>query len=139
MLADDNKFIARQFYEEVINKANLELASKIVHTNFVDHGNPPNFPEGIEGLKQFLAMISTAFPDIRVKIEDMIAQDDRVAVRLTVTGTHKGVLLGTIQPSGKQATWSGMDFLRMSEGKIAERWSVRDLLGMMRQIGAINP
>ena len=139
MLTDDNKNIARQFYEGVINKADLELASKIVHTNFVDHGNPPNLPGGIEGLKQFLSMISTAFPDIQVKVEDMIAQNDRVAVRLTVSGTHKGVLMGTIPPSGKEATWSGIDFLRISEGKIAERWAVRDLLGMMRQIGAINP
>ncbi len=138
MSQEDNKTIAREFYESVINKADYALGSQILAEDFWDHGNPPDMPKGIEGLKQFLSMITTAFPDIRVEIEDMLAEKEMIAVRLKVTGTHKGVLMGTIQPSGKHAVWSGMDFLRISKGKIAERWSVRDLLGLMQQIGAIK-
>lgn len=135
---ETNKKLVRQFYEQVINKGDFDLASKIMVANFWDHGNPPDQPKGIEGFKQFLSMLSTAFPDIRVDIEEMLAEGEFVAVRLKVTGTHKGILLGKIPPSGKHATWSGMDFLRIREGKIIERWVVRDLLGLMQQIGAIK-
>jgi len=138
MTQDDNKIIARQFYESVINKSDFALASEILAENFWDHSDPPDQPKGIDGLKQFLSMISTAFPDIRVEIKDMIAEEEMVAVRLKVSGSQKGILMGTIPPSGKHAEWSGMDFLRVSEGKIVERWSVRDLLGLMKQIGAIK-
>jgi len=138
MSLEGNKRIARQFYENVINKADYALASQILANNFWDHGDPPDQPKGVEGLKQFLSMITTAFPDIQVEIEDMLADENTVAVRLKVSGTQKGVLMGTIPPSGKHAVWSGMDFLKISEGKIVERWSVRDLLGLMQQIGAIK-
>lgn len=138
MSADDSKRIARQFYERVINKADFVLGSQILASNFWDHGDPPDTPKGIEGLRQFLTMLATAFPDIRVEIEDMIADGDRVAVRLKVSGTHKGMLLGKIPPSGSHAVWTGMDFLRISEGKIVERWGVRDLLGLMKQLGVIK-
>ena len=135
---EDNRKIARQFYERVINKGDYALASQILAENFWDHGDAPDQPKGIDGLKKFLSMIATAFPDIRVEIEEMVAGDETVAVRLRVSGTHKEVLLGKIPPSGKHAVWSGMDFLKFSKGKIVERWSVRDLLGLMRQIGVVR-
>lgn len=83
-------------------------------------------------------MVSTAFPDVQVNVEEMIAEGDKVVIRLTVTGTHKGVLMGTIQPTGKPATWTGIDILGIKNGKIVERWSQRDLLGLMRQIGVVS-
>lgn len=105
---------------------------------FVDHNATPNLPKGIEGFKQFLAMVATAFPDIRVKVEDMLADENKVVVRLHVSGTQTGVLMGNIPPSGKYATWTGIDILKIDNGKITERWSQRDLLGMMKQIGAVK-
>ena len=133
-----NKTLVRIFYEGVVNNADFDLASRILTANFWDHGNPPDEPKGVEGLRRFLSMLATAFPDIKVEVREMLAEGDLVAVRLKVSGTHTGILLGKIPPSGKRAIWSGMDFLRVSDGKIVERWGVRDLLGLMQQIGAVK-
>ena len=132
------KAIANQFYSEVINKGDTAVMKLIMAENFIDHNAAPNLPKGIEGFKQFLTMVATAFPDIQVKVEDVLADSDKVVVRLTVSGTQTGVLMGNIPPSGKHATWTGIDILKIENGKITERWSQRDLLGMMKQIGAVK-
>ncbi len=134
----EHKNLVRQFYERVINKGDFEFAPSILIPDFWDHGNPTDQPKGIEGLKQFLSMLASAFPDIHVDIEEMLAENDLVAVRIRVSGTHKGLLLGKFPASGKHAVWTGMDFLKVKEGKISERWSVRDLLGLMQQIGVVR-
>ena len=136
-MEEENKILAAQFYSEVVNKGEQVAMEKIVSVNFVDHYAPPTAPQGIVGLKQFLKMVSTAFPDIQVAIEEMIAEKNKVAVRLTVTGTQTGVLMGTIPPGGKHAVWTGIDIIKVENGKITDRWVQRDLLSMMRQIGAI--
>lgn len=134
---NDKKEIARWFFESVVNKGDISAMHTIMAENFTDHYASPDQPPGIEGFAQFLKMVSTAFPDISVIIEDIIAEEDKVAVRLTITGTHSGMLLGKIHPTGKKIFWSGIDILRIKNGKITDRWSQRDLLGMMRQIGVI--
>jgi steroid delta-isomerase-like uncharacterized protein len=136
MLAE-NKVIVRRFFEEAINKGNMVMVEELMAQNFIEHGSAPGQPSGIDGFKQFIAMISTAFPDLQVTVEDMISEEDKVVVRLTVRGTHKGKLMGTIPPTGKQAVWTGIDILRVVNGKIVERWSERDLLGMMEQLGIL--
>ena len=133
-----NKSIASQFYSDVINKGDTVLMKLIMPENFIDHNAAPNFPKGIEGFKQFLTMVTTAYPDVQVKVEEMIAEGDKVVVRLSVSGTQTGVLMGNIPPSGKHAVWTGIDILKIENGKITERWSQRDLLGMMKQIGAVK-
>lgn len=135
---DKNKEIISKFYLDAINKGNEELINEILAENFIDHNASPDLPEGRNGFKQFLKMLVVAFPDIRVQVEDIISEKDKVAVRLTISGSQTGVLLGQIPPSGKTAVWTGIDILKIENGKITERWSQRDLLGMMRQIGAIT-
>lgn len=134
---EKNKELAVKFYQVVINEGNDTVMKQIMAEDFIDHNASPDLPKGIEGFKTFLKMIASAFPDINVKTEDILAEGDKVTVRLTVTGTHKGVLLGKFPPSGKKASWSGIDILKVSNGMIVERWSQRDLLGMMRQLGLI--
>ncbi|MBE0429662.1 MAG: ester cyclase [Thermoleophilia bacterium] len=134
---DANKEIVERLYDEVINKGNLEKLESLMDPDFRDHLAPQQ-PPGIQGFKDFLKMVSTAFPDIRVKIEDMIAEKDRVEVRLSISGTHNGILMGEIQPTGKAASWTGIDILKIENGKIKDRWSERNLLSMMEQIGAIK-
>jgi steroid delta-isomerase-like uncharacterized protein len=136
-MMEKNKELARRFYQEVINEGNGTVMQQIMAEDFIDHYASPDLPKGIEGFKAFLKMIATAFPDIKVKTEDIIAEGDKVTVRLTVTGTHMGVLLGKFPPTGKYASWVGIDILKVSNGIIVERWSQRDLLGMMRQLGLI--
>jgi steroid delta-isomerase-like uncharacterized protein len=133
-----NTSIAGQFYSEVINKGNTALMESILSKDFTDHNAAPEQPQGIPGLKQFLSMVSTAFPDVQVQIEQTIDAGDSVVVRLSISGTQTGILLGNIPPSGRHAIWTGIDILKFKNGKITDRWSQRDLLGMMRQIGAIR-
>jgi steroid delta-isomerase-like uncharacterized protein len=137
-MTEQSKSIAVRFYSEVVNKGDTSAMNEVMAEGFIDHYAAPHLPGGHEGFRQFLTMVATAFPDIRVSVEDMIAEGDKVVVRLNVTGTQQGVLMGTIPPSGKHAVWTGIDILKIQDGKITERWSQRDLFGMMKQIGAIK-
>ena len=78
-------------------------------------------------------MLHTALPDLHVTIDDLFTSDDKVAVRITIHGTHKGDLLG-LAPTGRSMTWTGIDIYRVAEGKIAEGWAERDRLGMRQQV-----
>jgi len=91
---------------------------------------------GAEGLKQFITVFRTGFPDLHFTIEDMIAEGDRVVWRYTARGTQRGELMG-IPPTGKQATVTGMVCSRFANGKWAEDWSNFDALGMLQQLGVI--
>lgn len=137
-MTTDMKTIAAQLYKEVINKGDTGLLKAIMAENFIDHYAAANQPKGSEGFKQFLTMITNAFPDIQVRVEDIITEGNKAVVRLSITGTHTGMLMGSISPTGKQASWTGIDILTIENGKITERWSLRDMLGMMKQIGVVK-
>ena len=81
-------------------------------------------------------MMRGAFPDYRFDVEDVIAEGDRVAARVRVSGTHRGEMMG-LPPTGKRAATSGVEVFRFEEGKMAEHWAAFDVLGMMRQIGMV--
>ena len=86
--------------------------------------------------KQFIGGLSKAFPDLHFKIEDILAEGDKVAYRLTVTGTHKGEFQG-IQPTDKKVSFSSTGISNIVDGKVAEDWVEADVMGLMQQIGAI--
>jgi steroid delta-isomerase-like uncharacterized protein len=86
--------------------------------------------------KQFFTAFTSAFPDFRHDIVDLVAEGDKVAVRFNVTGTHKGDLQG-IPPTGKKVSFGAMDFITLMDGKIVEDWLSVDMMGLMQQIGAI--
>lgn len=138
MSAESNKTIARRFYDELINAADVSRGDELVAPAFVDHPGVQGLPPGREGLLQFVSLAHTAFPDLHVAIEDLMGEGDRVAVRVTVSGTQRGVFMGTIPPTGKRVTWTGIDILRIANGRIVERWNQRDLLGLMEQLGAVT-
>ena len=100
MSIEYNKTIVRRFYEEGFNKGDLASARELIASNYVSH-NPiiGDLLPGVEGYKQLIAVHRHAFPDIRVKIEDMIANVDRVVVRWTWRGTHRGPFMG-VAPTG---------------------------------------
>jgi predicted ester cyclase len=138
MTLQDNKRLARRFYEDVLNTGKLELLDDVLSDNFIDHPPSGEGVPGIPSFREFVKMVAGAFPDLRIQVNDVLAEGSKVAVRLTVHGTHQGVLMGEIEPSGKDAMWTGIDILEIESDKITARWSERDLLGMMRQIGAIE-
>ena len=87
------------------------------------------------GTKQFFAAFWSAFPDLRHNFVDIMAEGDKVAVRFNITGTHKGELEG-IPPTGKVVSFSAMDFITLTDGKVVEDWVIADMMGLMQQIGA---
>jgi predicted ester cyclase len=138
-MSEENKALMRRMYEEIHNKGNMAAVDELVAANFVDHNAPdPGLPPGPEGIKQTFTMFHNAFPDFHVTVEDMLAEGDKVVARLTITGTHKGDLIG-IAPTGKQVTLGVIDIARIAGGKMVERWGQEDMLGMMQQLGVVPP
>jgi predicted ester cyclase len=91
---------------------------------------------GPEGVKQGARGYREAFPDLSMKVEEIVAENDLVAVRWTARGTHKNELFG-IAPTGKEATVTGITIDRWAGGKIAESWTNWDTLGLLQQLGAV--
>jgi len=136
MSAEDSKKLVRRLIEEDLNTGNPAAADVIVASDFFDHTNPPQWQHGLEGHKQVLAYFRSAFPDVKWTIEDMIAEGDKVMVRLLWQGTHDGDFFG-IPPTGKKVSVMGTHLLRVANGKIAEHWGNDDDLGLMRQLGVV--
>ena len=132
MSLEENKAIVRRFIE-AYNKRNLDLIDDFVAPDYVDHTNKVDR----EGLKQLFNMGLTAFPDWHETIEDIIAEGDKVWVRLAYTGTHKGEFMG-LAPTSKKITSKAVDIYRIVNGKLAEYWNVTDQLDFLRQTGAIE-
>ena len=132
MSLEENKAIVRRFIE-AYNKRNLDLIDDFVAPDYVDHTNKVDR----EGLKQLFNMGLTAFPDWHETIEDIIAEGDKVWVRLAYTGTHKGEFMG-LAPTGKKITSKAVDIYRIVNGKHVEGRFVTDQLDFLIQLGVIE-
>ena len=138
MSTEENKASVHRVIEEAFNKGNLAVVDDLMATNYVFHGPGGQELKGPEGFKQMIPMYRTAFPDIHMTIDDMVAEGDKVAFRLTLRGTHKGDLMG-IAPTGKQVTVTGTVISRFVGGKELEAWESADQLGMLQQLGVVPP
>jgi steroid delta-isomerase-like uncharacterized protein len=132
---EENKAIVRRFGAELLNEMNFAAADEILAPDFAVHGIP-GVPPSREGFEGAVRMFHAGFPDWEDRIEDMVAEGDRVAIRLTGSGTHSGDFMG-IPPTGKRVTISGIAIYRLAGGKVAEDRVQLDLLGMLQQLGAI--
>ena len=136
MSAEQNKANARRFYEEVWNQGNLDVIDQLADPNVVGHDPVGGEIRGREALRQFVSGNRTAFPDLRITIEDQVAEGDKVVTRWSSRGTHKGDLMG-IAPTGKQTRVTGISIDRYSGGKVVEDYTDWDALGLMQQLGVI--
>ena len=130
MLTEENKAIARRTIEELWNKGNMAIADELLAANFVNH-DPCGTPEtvNLEAYKQDIIDFRTDFPDFHVTIEEMIAEGDKVVIRWTCTGTHKGKSGAfDIAPTGKSVTIEGVTIDHIASGKILEEWFFRELI-----------
>jgi steroid delta-isomerase-like uncharacterized protein len=134
-MSDQNKALVSRVYD-AFNTGNLEILDAVLGVNIVDHNPFPGQPQGVAGVKQLIMMLRTAFPDFHITVEDMVAEGDRVAVRVRTQGTHQGEFMG-ISATGKEVTQTGIEILRIAGGKAVERWGEFDNLGMMQQLGVI--
>ena len=136
MSAEENKALVRRFYAE-IDKGNLDSMDDLVAVDYVDH-SPPPFPglaSGRKGLKQAFEIFWRATPGYH-KIEDQLAEGDKVVTRLTAYGTHEDELPG-IPRTGHKLVMTGTVIHRIADGKLAEKWSDKDVLGFLQQLGVI--
>jgi steroid delta-isomerase-like uncharacterized protein len=136
MSTEENKAIARRWGEEVWGKGSQAAIDELFAPNFVFNYPAPGATPDLKGYKQTVTMLCGPLSDIRSTAEDMVAEGDKVAVRWTWGGTHKGELMG-IPPTGKQVTITGISILRIVGGKIVEEWGEMDMLGMLQQLGVI--
>ena len=134
MGTQENKVLVRRFIDEVFVKGNPDAVDKLVTPDFTPH-SWGSVPSGPDPLKQAIRRVHAALTGVSFKIEDMIAEEDRVAVRVTAHGTHSGDFMG-MPASGKSYTISETHIFHIRDGKVAEHWRDADMLGMMKQIGA---
>jgi len=133
-----NKALTRRIYEEIVNQKNLDIVDEVFAPDHVEHMPPNPDIHGSEGMKQFFAMLFAGFPDIQFTVEDQIAEGDMVATRWINTGTHQGEFMD-IPPTGAQAVTTGVCIFRIENGVIVEDWTNADFLGLMQQLGVIDP
>jgi steroid delta-isomerase-like uncharacterized protein len=123
--------------DELANRGNMAAADELVAADVVEHEEPPpGTPLGREGVKHFFTMLRAAFPDIRIAVEDQIAEGDKVVSRVMCRGTHRGEFMG-VPSTGRQVVYEAIDIVRIVDGQIVEHWGVTDALGLLRQLGGI--
>ena len=137
-MSEENKALARRSWE-VVTEGSLDTLkdafAEVYSDDYMLHEAGEDIV-GIEGLAQFVSMMRSAFPDLRITVEDDMAEGDKVVTRWTGQGTHQGELRG-IAPTGNQVTMTGITIHRIEDTKIVEEWSNWDALGLMQQIGAV--
>jgi steroid delta-isomerase-like uncharacterized protein len=132
---EENKAIVRRFIEEVFVAGRPGAVDKLVAEDFVPH-TWGAMETGRDGLKQAMGRVSQGLDDVAMTIEDVIAEGDRVAVRLTSRARQVGEFMG-MPPSGREYAIGEIHLFRVADGRIAEHWHQADFLGMMRQLGAM--
>ncbi len=132
------KVLVRRWFEEVWNQGREELIDELRAPDSVGIGlgETPVAVHGLSGFKVFYNNLRSALPDLHVTVEHLIGEDDMVAARIQVEGTHMGPGLG-VPPTGNSVRFSGILIARIADGRIAESWNNIDQLGLLRQVGAI--
>ena len=138
MAEEENKTLAQRFNDDVWGRGDEAALEELLDPNFVDHDALPGQSPDREGHRQILAAFRSAFPDLNVTTEDIVAEGDKVVIRWTARGTHRGELMG-IAPTGKEVAIKGIDVWRIAGGRMVERWAEYNDLEVMQQLGAVPP
>jgi len=133
---EHNKEVTRRFSAEVWGEGNAALADELIAPDLVEHTPFPAPIPGLEGHKQVLAMFRSAFPDLKVTVDDVIGEGDLTYLLWHGDGTHTGNMMG-IPATGKKVHVTGMDILKFQDGKIKERWAEIGAFSLMQQLGVI--
>jgi steroid delta-isomerase-like uncharacterized protein len=138
MSSEENKAIVRRYFS-VFEQGNIDLLDELLAPDYINHTPAtPDLPTGPEGVKGVVSMFRSAMPDLKVVVDDMIAEGDKVATRYTLEGTHQGELFG-VPPTGQLLSIKSFTVERVSDGKIRDHWRVSDNLDMMQQLGVFPP
>ena len=138
MSVEENKAVTRRWMDEVWQNANEAAIDDLLADNFVFNYASPGTKPDREGYKQAVKGPRASFPDIEFTTEEMVAEDDKVAIYWKGTATHKGEFFG-IAPTGKRVTVQGISIIQIVDGKIVREVGYMDTLGVLQQIGAFPP
>jgi steroid delta-isomerase-like uncharacterized protein len=120
---------------EAVGRGDADSLDGLMAPDIVDHNPMPDQVPGRDGFKQWMAMARAAFPDLRGTVEDLVAEGDRVAARMTWHGTHHGEFIG-LGPTGKRVSFSAFHLVRITQDRAVEWWGTADLFGALQQVGA---
>jgi steroid delta-isomerase-like uncharacterized protein len=121
-------------FAEAANTGKYELFDEAVALDCVDHDPAPGQGPGPKGYRAFFTEMRTAFPDLKAELAALVADDESIAFAYTLSGTHKGPLMG-IPATGKKVSIRGVQLSKFRDGKMVERWGSSDQLGMLQQLG----
>ena len=127
-----NRDVVTRFYEDGINARNGEVVADLLAPDFALNGQRM----GPDGQRRHLETLYTAFPDVRVTLQDMVFAGDTVVSRMTWTGIHRGAFMG-IPAGGRRVSWTAISIIHLSAGTIVQAWVNEDTLGLLRQIGGV--
>ncbi len=135
---EENKALVRRSNDELWGDGNLDIIDEYVAEDYIEYNTAVPEPiRGREGYRENVKMVRSAFPDLEVTTEDLIAEGDKVVSRYTLTGTHDGPLMG-IDPTGTEVEFEGISIGRLEAGMVVEGWSNIDIFGLMQQLGVIE-
>lgn len=132
----ENKKIVRR-YQEIYNSNDLEALGEVVSEDLLTPKIMPGIPSGMEGAKAAHRIMLAGFPDYQTVIDDLVAEGDKVAARITMSGTNTGNFMG-IPPTGKHVSFTGIYIARIANGKIVEHWGEEDSISLLQQLGALS-
>jgi steroid delta-isomerase-like uncharacterized protein len=124
-------------YQEIYNANELDRLTEVLSEDLLTPTMMPGIPHGLEGAKSAHQIMLAGFRDYQTIIEDLIAEEDKVAARITMTGTHTGEFMG-IPPTGKRIIFTGMYMVRIANGKIIEHRGEEDGVSLLQQLGVLK-
>ena len=133
---NEQKKIAALWYEAFETK-NPDILNRILAKDWVDIPPAPNQPAGPGGAKQILVELGTTFPDLGIKIEDMVQEENKVVVRSTITGTQKEPLIG-FPAKNRSMSIQAIDIHEFKDGKIVRTWHTEDWMTGLHQLGVFE-
>jgi predicted ester cyclase len=136
MSIEEHKNIVRR-YQEIYNSNELDRLTEVVSEDLLTPNILPGIPHGLEGAKTAHRIMLAGFPDYQTIIEDMLAEGNKVAARIRMTGTHTGEFMG-VPPTGRQISYTGIYIARIANGKIVEHWGEEDGVSLLQQLGVLK-
>jgi steroid delta-isomerase-like uncharacterized protein len=136
-ITQQNKRAVLRFNKEFIEQGNTDVFKELIAADVINHTAPPGSSKGADGMLHFLQnMLRTGFPDLRVDIEDQLAEGDKVTTRKTIHATHTGMFMG-LPASGKKVGIKVIDIIRLRDGQYIEHWATSNLAEVIAEIAAV--
>ena len=135
-MSAENRALFQEFVNGM-NKKDVSFVERLVDPDFVDHDPAPGQAPGLQGIKDLMQMFFTAFPDLHVTVNRLVADEDTVAGAVTTEGTQDGDFMG-IPKSGMKISITELHMMRIANGKMVEHWGVGDGMTMMQQLGVMG-